>query len=864
LAVSEAFDAAVASNLDAASPATIARPISALENGPQAAAAEVCTALQLCLPKAAAPLVRPALCAVLSSTPQECASAGIAAVSKLKEDWTEVVHNQAIRSLERRLDCLTYELQKTPTVTSMKDPFLFGSGPERGGSTSERVTLARRRASRDAVMVLTALCEVVSAARSQAEERCRRAIAGLSELGSSMEEWTKPCEGSPSRALQARCGGRCSARRSKDAPSFAECETAVAAMSEKTSSGMARGLWLLGLPSGALHYTPGEELRVRGHDVREAVNEMLQQWIDEDMDAFFSQLQQLQQTVDNAEDSSEGFDGEAVSSQGTPDYEIQIANEYSSANEHSVADLLDAAVDEKSSVRPALLARRAAIVTEREKLLAKLHELDTELGCLDKHLQQGRCSVQSTCGSSRVPSSGASDKTISTSDGSDPSSRKSSDQSSASAVSYHEGCARQFPAAPSLSPLLPSALLPSSAEVVAREITGQLKGVSEAVSAELHRHVDRLSGQMQQRRLQLLLSLVSHLDYETVHLPFTVPQTSEDCGLALRGREAIEAARVRALELCHRVEGALPGVRITPELPQVGARCRGKWMDGNYYDAEIQQILEDGTVLLNWLRPRPGLAKPLVTVSERGGDDTLHRIVLQEDVQLVGLGSLSDPPREVAEVRGFFEGRSQEDLLCADCFREGTEWASVSFGIYLCSACAGVHRELGQKRSLVRPLDGGWGWPILDLAPMRLGGNAAFQKCLESYPAVSSTAPAERYTSRFSEYYRRHLDTLCAGVQPPQPIAQEGAAAPFSSDFLAVSEAAAAAHGSSHRFLQAATAALTRLPARPPRSARQGQTPRVGPGAGRSWSSGMPAMGTSGGGVTRSQSAFAGLWSEGL
>lgn len=361
-------------------------------------------------------------------------------------------------------------------------------------------------------------------------------------------------------------------------------------------------------------------------------------------------------------------------------------------------------------------------------------------------------------------------------------------------------------------------LLPSAAETVALEITGQLQTVSEAMSAESQRFVERLRGQLQQRRSQLLLSVVSHLDSETVHLPFTVPTSSKAYAPVLRDKNAIEAARNRMKELCYRVEAVLSGVRIIPEVPNVSARCRAKWMDGEHYDAEVQCVMDDGTILLNWLRPCPDLSrqqggsqsKQLVTVSERGGDDTLHRIVARADVHLVGRGSITDPPKEVKEAARIFECRSQEDQLCADCGRERSNWASVSFGIYLCSSCAAVHRELGPRKSLVRPLDNGWGWPLPDLAPLHLGGNAAFQARLEGYAAVARAAAADRYSSRFAEYYRRHLDALCAGMQPPQSLAQEGAASPFTGDFLTTCESAAVAHSASQRFLAAAAAALSR------------------------------------------------------
>ena len=40
--------------------------------------------------------------------------------------------------------------------------------------------------------------------------------------------------------------------------------------------------------------------------------------------------------------------------------------------------------------------------------------------------------------------------------------------------------------------------------------------------------------------------------------------------------------------------------------------------------------------------------------------------------------------------------------LCADCHASRSLWASVNFGVFLCSECAGIHRGLGVHISQVR------------------------------------------------------------------------------------------------------------------------------------------------------------------
>merc|ERR1719174_732186 len=388
------------------------------DDGPQAGAAEICSALQLCLPRAAAPLVRPAICAVLNSTPQECAAAALKAITELKEDWTEVVRNQAIRSLERRLDSLTYELQKTPTASSLKDPFLFGPQDRQcdPDSASARVTVARRRASHDAVIVLIALSEVVAAAHAQAEDRCHKASSALEDLLHKIEQWTKP-----NKATSGNDG------MGKDMPSLTQCESAVSAISSETASGMARGLCLLGLPSCPLSFTPGVELRVQGHDIRQEVNSMIHHWVEDDMNSFCNSLCQIRQALGRPVDVRDSGVGTEIVRESIAGASTININHCSAIVDIDILEL--SGDDEKSQV---LLARRASVAAERLKLLARLRELDVELGVLDAQLTQGRLSSQaSTCSSSRVPSSSSSDKTHVASECSETStnSRKSTESS---------------------------------------------------------------------------------------------------------------------------------------------------------------------------------------------------------------------------------------------------------------------------------------------------------------------------------------------------------------------------------------------------------------------------------------------------
>lgn len=233
-------------------------------------------------------------------------------------------------------------------------------------------------------------------------------------------------------------------------------------------------------------------------------------------------------------------------------------------------------------------------------------------------------------------------------------------------------------------------------------------------------------------------------------------------------------------------------------------------MDGNFYDATVQKIPGDGTVVVNWLRPRPmgpDVASPpgrvLVTISEAGGDDSLHRIVLQEDVQPLGIEPQSSESKEALLL---FCARGEEDLACVDCGAPEADWASISFGTYLCQACVEEHRKLGVRLNYVKPLSDGWGWERQELQYLSQGGNKAFKAQFERFPMLQAAPIADRYASRFAEHYRRQLDAQCLGIPAPSSLGAEMASQPAQGEFLSAVEAIALARELADKFENAMSA----------------------------------------------------------
>lgn len=662
--------------------------------------AELRSLLQLCLPKCGLPLVEPLVAAVFAE-PEPSSSETLAvltALRSLKEDWREAVRSQAAKALEMRLDSLTYKLQKLPPDSC-------------------------RRFSRDRVHVLALLLQALVDLRSGmethgAEIDSALLALGLKSPGSASRQTGSTRADSKSRSRTASVISENSGE--SGSPSPEECAAAVDAMARRTEQGVRQGLRLLGLPSEPLHFIPGAELRLRGHDIRVAVCSLITLWQQEDRPAFLEVLQRIKQIL---------------SADRAPEREIREIRELPTATAAPTATA-------KSEVFPedacSLRRLRDSLAGERRGLQEQLQGLEQRLESVERRLRE---------------------------------------------VEEEE---------PSITS--------SSSESVALHV----QRVAEVLSTETQRSLERLGTQLQQRRTELITALRSHLDSESERLSSlaVAPGGAEHSMATDLAMEALHDAASENRLLCERVQKVVGGSSgSAPSELCSGSRCRARWMDGNYYDATIHAVLPGGFVVVNWLRPRAHgdlNDRPIRTISGIGGDDTLHRIVQTADVEFDALSP------DLAAAFATFRDRSQQDRHCVDCGCDGTDWASISFGTYLCARCAEEHLRMGSARSLVRPLNDGFGWTETELKYMAVGGNAAFCACMDQYPAVKALSTTGRYETRFAEYYRRHLDALCIGAQlPPTPSAPEQSAVDFSSR----AEALALAQEAAQRIEEAAQAA---------------------------------------------------------
>mmetsp|Transcript_31656 Transcript_31656/g.79417 ORF Transcript_31656/g.79417 Transcript_31656/m.79417 type:complete len:487 (+) Transcript_31656:472-1932(+) len=109
--------------------------------------------------------------------------------------------------------------------------------------------------------------------------------------------------------------------------------------------------------------------------------------------------------------------------------------------------------------------------------------------------------------------------------------------------------------------------------------------------------------------------------------------------------------------------------------------------------------------------------------------------------------------------------------VCVDCATNNPQWASVSFGIFICLECSGIHRSFGVHISFVRSLTMD-SWSDIQLAKMKAGGNAAWQQWQQVCALPAGIAIKEKYHSACADVYRDKIKCVAEGRpwSAPNPL----------------------------------------------------------------------------------------------
>ncbi|KAL2458650.1 ADP-ribosylation factor GTPase-activating protein AGD7 [Abeliophyllum distichum] len=103
-----------------------------------------------------------------------------------------------------------------------------------------------------------------------------------------------------------------------------------------------------------------------------------------------------------------------------------------------------------------------------------------------------------------------------------------------------------------------------------------------------------------------------------------------------------------------------------------------------------------------------------------------------------------------------------ENKICMDCSQKNPQWASISYGVFMCLECSSKHRGLGIHISFVRSVTMD-SWSEIQLKKMELGENERVNQFILQYGIPEETNIVTKYNTNAASVYRDRIQSLTEG-----------------------------------------------------------------------------------------------------